>query len=49
MNRCLISSCVGAVSTNAWRGLFVALGEVASIERHYTDPPAPLCDPTNFR
>ena len=28
MNRCLISSCVGAVSTNAWRGLFVALGEV---------------------
>ena len=28
MNRCLISSCAGAVSTNARRGLLVVLGEV---------------------
>ena len=33
MSRCVISSSARAVSTYARRGLDVALGEVASIER----------------
>ena len=49
MSRCVISSSARVESTNARHGLLGALGDVASIERHYTDPPAPLCDPTDFR
>ena len=38
MNRCLISSCVGAVSTNARRGLLVVLGEVHESRRSLRCP-----------